>query len=176
MAANARPRSARTSVSVDREERTRGAVDRALEVEVMGQIVPALRVSRPVRTDAAHVLPQQHGRLEGRARAALLEFPSPVLPLQRRQCLPRPLHEVTGVRGVHAVSLPWMTTAGTIRRAAPPALLRLACRAFRVAGAGQLHDVVALFSPASYSPCKEGAVHDDKKNMKDRRDCDNDSR
>src|SRR5262245_26892118 len=114
MAANARPRSARTSASVDREERTRGAVDRALEVEVMGQVVPALRVRRPVRTDTAHVLPQQLGRLEGRARAALHEFPSPVLPLQHRQLLTRPLYEVTGTRRVHAVSLPWMTTAGTI--------------------------------------------------------------
>src|SRR5262245_59675856 len=106
MAANARPRSARTSASVDREERTRGAVDRALEVEVMGEVVPTLGIRRPVGPNTAYVIPQQHGRLEGGARAALGEFPSPVLPFQGRQRLPRPLHELTGACRVHVVSLP----------------------------------------------------------------------
>ena len=58
IAAKARPRSARTSPSGERVEGTGGAIDRAFEGDVMGEILAPLAVGGPIGAHPTHVLPE----------------------------------------------------------------------------------------------------------------------
>src|SRR5712691_2093322 len=59
-----RARSARTSATGCGDEDTGGAIDQALERDVVSQVFLALRLRRPVRIDLPHVDPESLGRFE----------------------------------------------------------------------------------------------------------------
>ena len=73
------------------EKGTRGAVDQSLQRDVISKILAPLIIRRPVRAQRAHVLPQGLGGLEGRQWAALGDFASPVVLLERLGHVPRSL-------------------------------------------------------------------------------------
>src|SRR5206468_533539 len=82
-------------------EGTRGAVDRALQRDVVGEILAALLRRRPVGPETAHVLPERLGRLEGRQAPALGDLARPVLLLEGLGRVPGPPRISPQVLRVH---------------------------------------------------------------------------
>lgn len=84
-------------------EGTRGAVNGALQGNMMGEVLAAFVVGGPVRADAAHVEPEGLRDLEGRQGPALSGLARPMVFFARSGDVPAASCEGAELIGVHAL-------------------------------------------------------------------------